>query len=162
MAVSSSISLPATRGVVVAWAVVWFALGYALYAMVYGALGSLTSRVEDAQAVSFPVVAVLMAGYFASFVAVGRPESALARVLSLFPLTAPLAMPNRIAMGGASWWEPVAAALLTMVTIAGLGQLGGRVYANAILHSGPRLSLRRAWRAPTGPAPAGGIPDTIR
>jgi hypothetical protein len=43
-------------------------------------------------------------------------------------------------MGGTSWWEPVVAALLTVVTIAGLVPLGGRVYANAILHTGPRLS----------------------
>jgi len=155
MAASSSLDLPATRGAVLAWAVVWFVLGYALYAMAYGALGSLTSRAEDAQAVSFPVVVVLMAGYFASFAALGRPESSFARAVSLFPLTAPLAMPNRIAMGGTSWWEPVVAALLTVATIAGLVPLGGRVYANAILHSGPRLSLRRVWRAPVAPVPAG-------
>jgi ABC-2 type transport system permease protein len=39
---------------VLAWALVWFVLGYALYATVYGALGSLGSRVEDAQAVAGP------------------------------------------------------------------------------------------------------------
>ena len=42
------IHVPAVRGAVLAWAVVWFVLGYALYATVYGALGSLGSRAEDA------------------------------------------------------------------------------------------------------------------
>ena len=32
------------------WAAVWFVLGYALYATVFGALGSLASRPEDAAA----------------------------------------------------------------------------------------------------------------
>ena len=33
----NSVDIPAARGAVVAWAVVWFVLGYALYATVYGA-----------------------------------------------------------------------------------------------------------------------------
>ena len=41
-------------GNVLAWVVVWFVLGYALYAMAYGALGSLASRTEDAQSVAGP------------------------------------------------------------------------------------------------------------
>ncbi|HEY5013508.1 MAG TPA: ABC transporter permease [Acidimicrobiia bacterium] len=47
-----SIDVPAVRGAVIAWVVVWFVLGYALYAMVFGALGSLASRTEDAQSVA--------------------------------------------------------------------------------------------------------------
>ena len=45
----NSIDVPAVRGPVLAWALVWFVLGYTLYATVYGALGSLGSRVEDAK-----------------------------------------------------------------------------------------------------------------
>ncbi len=145
-----SVDLPAVSAGVLAWVVVWFVLGYALYAMVYGALGSLASRTEDAQSVSGPVIVVLMAGYFASFVAVGRPDSGVARLASLFPPTAPLAMPSRIAMGAVAWWEPVLAVALTVAAIVGLLRLGGRVYAGAILHTGPTLRLRDAWRGPTG------------
>jgi ABC-2 type transport system permease protein len=52
---------------VLAWAVVWFVLGYVLYATVYGALGSLGSRAEDAQSVAAPVMLILPLAYFASF-----------------------------------------------------------------------------------------------
>jgi hypothetical protein len=143
---------------VLAWALVWFVLGYALYATVYGALGSLGSRVEDAQAVAGPVMVVMVLAYFASFATIGQPGSVFARAISYFPLTAPMAMPGRIAMGAAAWWEPVAAAALTLAAIAGLVQLAGRVYTRAILHSGPALSLRDIWRdktTMTGPDPAG-------
>ncbi len=148
-----SVDVPAARGAVLAWVVVWFVLGYILYAVVYGALGSLASRTEDAQSVAGPVIAVLIAGYFASFVAVGRPESGVARLTSFFPATAPLAMPNRIAMGAVAWWEPVLAVVLTLVAIAGLVQFGGRVYAGGILHTGTTLRLRDAWRGTTAPPP---------
>lgn len=141
-----SVDLPAASAAVIAWAVVWFVLGYALYAMVYGALGSLASRTEDAQSVAGPVIVVLIAGYFASFIAVGRPDSGSATLASFFPATAPLAMPNRIAMGAATWWESLLAVALTLAAIAGLVRFGGRVYAGAVLHSGPTLKLRDAWR----------------
>ena len=152
-----SIDVPAVRGPVLAWALVWFVLGYTLYATVYGALGSLGSRVEDAQAVAGPVTAVMMVAYFASFATIGEPSSVFARAISYFPLTAPMAMPGRIAMGAAAWWEPVVAAMLTLAAIAGLVQLAGRVYTRAILHSGPALSLRDIWRgkAASGPSTSG-------
>jgi ABC-2 type transport system permease protein len=141
-----SVDVPAVRGSVLAWAVVWFVLGYALYATVYGALGSLGSRVEDAQSVAGPVMVVMVVAYFATFVTIGQPGSDFARAISYFPLTAPMAMPDRIAMGAAAWWEPVLAAMITLATTAGLIQLAGHVYTRAILHSGPALSLREAWR----------------
>ena len=151
-----SAGVPAVRGPVLAWALVWFVLGYALYATVYGALGSLGSRVEDAQAVAGPVTIVMVVAYFASFATIGQPGSVFARAISYFPLTAPMAMPGRIAMGAAAWWEPVIAAVLTLAAIAGLVQLAGRVYTRAILHSGPALSLRDIWRdkAASGPGQA--------
>jgi ABC-2 type transport system permease protein len=149
-----SVDVPAVRGSVLAWAVVWFVLGYALYATVYGALGSLGSRVEDAQAVAGPVMIVMTLAYFASFTTIGQPDSDLARAISYFPLTAPMAMPGRIAMGAAAWWEPVIAAMITLAATAGLVQLAGRVYTRAILHSGPALSLREVWRD-TAASPVG-------
>ena len=43
---ADSFDVPAVRGSVIAWAVVWFVLGYALFATVFGTLGSLASRSE--------------------------------------------------------------------------------------------------------------------
>jgi hypothetical protein len=96
---------------------------------------------------------ILPVAYFASFLMIAQPASAAARAISYLPLTAPLAMPGRIAMGAATWWEPVLAAALTLATIIGLVLLAGRIYTNAILHSGPRLSLQAACRSATTSAP---------
>ena len=159
VATVDSFDVPAARGTVFAWAIVWFVLGYALYAMIYGALGSLASRTEDAQSVAGPVMALLLVGYFASFAAIGSPDSGWARLLSFFPGTAPLAMPNRVAMGAASWWEPVLAVAITLLAIAGLVVLSGRVYAGAVLHTGPTMRLRDAWRR-TALAHAAPVPAT--
>jgi hypothetical protein len=83
-------------------------------------------------------------------------------LVTVVAATAPMAMPNRIPMGATAWWEPVAAAALTLVAIAGLVQFAGRVYTHAILHGGPALKLRDAWRgaAATGTLRAGAQPRT--
>ena len=144
--VVDTVDLPAVTGGVLAWVLVWFVLGYALYAMLYGALGSLASRTEDAQAVAGPVGYVLVAGYWASFMALSADaDGPWARILSLFPPTAPLAMPGRIALGATQWWEAPAAVLLTLAAIAGLVSFAGRVYANAVLRTGAVLRVRDAW-----------------
>jgi ABC-2 type transport system permease protein len=159
--VVDSVDVPAVRGGVLAWVVGWFVLGYALYAMVYGALGSLASRTEDAQSVAGPVIYVLLAGYWASFLAVsGDPDSGWSQLLSLFPVTAPFAMPGRIALGVAAWWEPLVAAALALVAIGGLTVFAGRVYTASILHTGPTLKLREAWRRTTTSRPGAPQPST--
>lgn len=141
-----SVDVPAVRGGVIAWAVVWFVLGYALYATIFGTLGSLASRTEDASSVTGPVMVLLVGSFMVSFAAIGSADTTWARLVSWFPATAPFTMPNRIAMGAATWWDPVVAAALALGAIAGLVVVGGRIYMGAILHTGPTLKLTQAWR----------------
>jgi ABC-2 type transport system permease protein len=161
--VVDSVDLPAARGAVLAWVVVWFVLGYALYAMAFGALGSLASRTQEADSVAAPVVSVLVGGYFASYAAIASdPDSGWSWLVSFLPPTAPFAMPARIALGAAAGWEPVAAAALALLAIAGLVVLAGRVYTGAILHTGRALGWRDAWRraiAPRRPGTTQPAPD---
>lgn len=161
LAMADSVDVPAARGSVLAWMVVWFVLGYALYATVFGAVGALASRAEDAQAVAGPVTVVLVAGYFASFATIGSPEAVWAKLVSYFPATAPLAMPNRLAMGAADWWEPLLAVALTLTTVGALVLFGGRVYTGGVLHTGQTLKLRDAWQgaATSGAGRSGPLPD---
>lgn len=125
---SDFVDVPAARVSVIAWAVGWFVLGYALIATAYGVLGSLTSRSEDASSVTGPLTVVLIGAYFVSFATIGSPDAVWARAASWFPATAPFAMPNRIAMGAAAWWEPWIAVALTVAAVLALVVLGGRVY----------------------------------
>jgi ABC-2 type transport system permease protein len=147
VALVDSVDLPSVRGGVIAWAVVWFVLGYALYATVFGTLGSLASRTEDTSNVTGPVTIMLVLAFVVSFAAIGSVDTTWARLVSWFPLTAPLAMPTRIALGAATWWDPIVATALTLAVIATLVVAGGRVYTRAILHTGSLLTLREALSA---------------
>jgi ABC-2 type transport system permease protein len=143
-----SVDLPAISAGVLIWVVVWFVLGYAVFSMAYGAIGSLASRTEDASSIAAPVTTVLLVAYWASLFAVGEdPESGWSRFASLFPASTPFAMPGRIALGVTTWWEPIVGVGFTLAAVAGLVVLAGRVYTGAILHTGATLHLRDAWRS---------------
>ena len=154
VSLTESFDVPAVRGSVLAWAIVWFVLGYTLYATIFGTLGSLASRTEDASSVTGAVSIVLVLAFVVSFAAIGSADTTWARLVSWVPFTAPLAMPSQIAMGAATWWDPVVAAILTLATIAGLVVLGGRIYTRAILHTSAPLTLGEAWRGTARPSHA--------
>lgn len=124
---------------------VWFVLGYLLYGSVFAAGASLAPRQEDAQSTLGPVSVVLMLSYFGAIFSAGSPESTLARVVSWIPLTAPFAMPGRIASGDAAWWEVAGSMALTAAAAAAVLRLAERIYVRSIIHTDRKLGWREAW-----------------
>ena len=135
--------------------VVWFVLGYAFYSTLYGSLGSLASRAEDAQAAAGPVIALMLGIYVAAVAAVSRPNSGWVTLLSMLPPTAPIFMPLRSSLVSVPAWQVVAAVVLMLAATYGLFLVGARLYRNAVLHTGARLRISEAWRGePARPQPA--------
>ena len=122
----------------------WFPLGYALYASMYAATAALVSRQEDLQSVSTPLTLLILVSFFVSFSALEDPGGTLAKVASLVPFSAPLVMPGRMALGDASPAEVVAAIALVVAATVLLVRVGARVYAGAILRTGKPVKLLEA------------------
>lgn len=129
------------------WGLLWYLLGYFLYATVFAGAGSLVSRQEDMQTVLTPITLVLVGGFVAGITVIQQPDSTTAQILALVPPLSPILMPSRIATGAAGWLEIGAALVLTLAAIAALTWLGGRVYKAAILHTGSRLRLKDALKS---------------
>lgn len=127
------------------WIVYWFILGYAFYAVLYGTVGSLISRQEEAESIQFPVTAGLLAAYWVSMGAASTPDSTAALMASFVPFTAPMVMTIRIAHGDVAAWEIVLSTAIMVVTIFGMVQLAARIYTGAVLRIGRRVRLREAW-----------------
>jgi ABC-2 type transport system permease protein len=141
------VSLPSLSLGILASTIVWYLLGYAFYATIYGAMGATISRQEDAQGVAMLPAFLIIPGFFLSTMALSDPDSMAAVIGSFVPLSAPMVMPVRWAMGAAAWWELVLAAGLLVVTTVLLVNLAARIYRGAILSIGPKVRIRDAWRA---------------
>jgi ABC-2 type transport system permease protein len=138
---------PRSLGGNLALVIPWFVLGFALYSVAYAAAGALASRQQNAETAGQPVTYTLLAVYFAGFVALSEnPDGPVASLLTVFPLSAPLVLPARSALVGVPLWEHALALVLVVLSIYALVRFAGRVYAHGLLHGGPGLGLRSAWR----------------
>lgn len=137
---------PVRMGSAVGWLIVWFVLGYAMYAFILGALASLVSRQEDVGSVISPVMVVLVIPYMVGVsIAPYDPDSSLVVGLSYVPLFSPILMPIRSAMGSVEMWELLVAVGASVVLIVLLAALAGAIYSRAIVRTGSRIPLREAF-----------------
>jgi ABC-2 type transport system permease protein len=128
---------------------VWFVLGFAFYSTLYGSLGSLASRNEDAQVAAGPVIALAVGIYLLAILAISNPAAGWVTIVSMLPPSAPVIMPLRAALVSVPAWQVAVALILLLAAIYGLLRVGARLYRNAVLHTGARLRLREAWRGGT-------------
>lgn len=147
VAIFENASLPDAGAEALILSVPWLLMGLVLYNFCFAAIGATASRPEEASSAMAPIMAPLMVGYFASLIYVpDNPDAFGSRVLSIFPLTSPLAMPARVVNGGGSAIEMVVAVAMMLVAIAGTIWLAGQIYENSILRS-QRQSLWSAIKA---------------
>lgn len=131
---------------VAGWAVLWFLLGYLVYALVFAALGALVSRQEDVGGATAPALMAVVLPYVLSIsILPSNPTNGFLEVLSLIPFFSPTIMPMRIALGVAPVWQVLVAVVLTLALIAVLTWFAGRVYRNAVLRTGARVRLFEAF-----------------
>ena len=94
------------------WGLVFFLLGYAVYASLMAGLGALVPNLREASQATFIVIAPLIIPMFLINVLISDPHGTLSTIMSLFPFTAPVAMMTRLSAGDVPFWQPVLAALL--------------------------------------------------
>ncbi|MER2088922.1 ABC transporter permease [Sporosarcina sp. JAI121] len=129
------------------YALVFFLLGYFLFATLAALLGSLVSRTEDVQQIIMPMTLLIVAGFMIAATGLGNPEMAYLKYASFFPFFAPLVMFLRVGMLDLPVWEPLLSIAIMLVTIFLLGWFGARVYRGGVLMYGPSRSLKDIKKA---------------
>ncbi|KKB36809.1 putative ABC transporter, permease protein (putative) [Bacillus thermotolerans] len=129
------------------YAVIFFVLGYFLYATVAALLGSLVSRLEDVQQMMTPLTLLVMAGFFISMYGLVQPESTFITVTSYIPFFTPMTMFVRIGMLNIPLWEILLGVGVLLVSIFLLGSIGARIYKGGVLMYGKSNSLKDMKKA---------------
>lgn len=143
---TQAINVPDVGVTAVLGGLLWFVLGFVLYALLYAAAGSLVSRQEDIASVTTPLTMLVVGTYLVFFWVTANPTNPLAVALSIIPPFAVVLMPARIATGDAALWQFLLAVVLTLLEIAALNWLAARIYANSVLRIGTRVGFLEAWR----------------
>jgi ABC-2 type transport system permease protein len=122
---------------------VYFTLGFGLYAAMYAGAGSLLSRAEDLQTIALPLSIPAIMGYFPAVLALSGGSSAFIKFASYVPLWSPFVMMARLSIGRVEPWELVLSIGLLVITVPLMTILAIRVYRAGVLLYGqpPTIGL---------------------
>ena len=130
----------------VAWAALYFVLGYLLYASILGAIGALAPTAREGTQFTFIAMLPLMIPMWLNNVFAQTPNGSLATFLSFFPLTAPVSMVTRLVAGGVPTWQPAVGLLGLAATTYLFVLLAARFFRADTLLSSAGLDWQRIVR----------------
>jgi ABC-2 type transport system permease protein len=125
---------------------VFFSLGFVLYAAMYAAAGSAVTSEQEAQQLTLPMMLPLFVPLIFIMPILTDPLGSTARTLSLIPLTSPLVMPVRAVATDVPVLEVVASLALLLVGTAAVVWLAGKIYRVGILSTGKKPTMRELVR----------------
>jgi len=121
--------------------VLFFLLGYFLYASLYAAIAAPFNTEQEAQQFLLIPMMILVLTSTTWFFAFNQPNGALAVVLSFIPFTSPLMMFMRVSVQPPPLWQIGVSAGILLATVWGMAWVAGRIYRVGILMYGKKPTL---------------------
>ncbi len=125
--------------------VIYFILGYLLYASFFAAIGSAVENEADTQQLQMPLTVPLMLAFFVSMYAFKAPDSQIVWWCSMIPFTSPIVMLARIPYGVPGWELALSVAILAATFVA-CGWASAKIYKIGILMFGKKTTFKDLWK----------------
>ena len=136
-----------------AYMLVFFLLGFLIYAFLYGAISSTVSKLEDINTAVQPVTFLFIFGFMVVMFSMssGSVDNMLMQICSYIPFTSPMAMFTRIAMSTVPWYEIAISIGILIASTFGIGILSAKIYRVGVLMYGtsPKIGniIKAVWKA---------------
>lgn len=125
--------------------IIYFALGYLLYASFFAAIGSAVENEADTNQLQMPVTVPLLLAFFIALYAFKAPDSPIVFWGSMIPFTSPIVMLARIPFGVPTWELGLSIVLLAFTFIA-CAWLSAKIYKIGILMFGKKTTFKDLWK----------------
>jgi ABC-2 type transport system permease protein len=138
--------MPPVSATNVACFLLFFLLGFFMYASVYAVIGAIVTTYDESQGFLMVAIVPLILSFYLVFPVVRSPESTVAFWASIIPLSSPVIMPVRIVSQAVPFWQ-IGLSLLTCFGMAILlTWLAARIYRIGMLMYGKRATIPEVWR----------------
>ncbi|MGM1435570.1 ABC transporter permease [Bacillus cereus group sp. BceL295] len=125
-----------------AYFLLYFVLGYFVYAALFAVFGSMVSRPEELSGTTMPITLILMGSLVVELLVVlDNPEGLVSRVTSYVPFTAPISMVVRIINGSVGSLEIITSMVVLLASISLIAMFVAKVYPKGVLRSGKSLKF---------------------
>jgi ABC-2 type transport system permease protein len=143
--VQAGFQMPNVTADLIGVVLLFFLLGFFLYAGLYAAVGSMCSTQQEAQQTATPVTMIIVLGMIFMFSLVNEPSGNLARIMTFIPFFTPLVVPVRYAISPLHPGEVLLGVVVMVLGIVAVVWVGARIYRVGILSYGKKPSLRELW-----------------
>ena len=143
---AADIPIPQLDPMIFAAFVLFFLMGYLMYASLFAAVGSAVENVQDAQSLTIPLMLPIILAMAVLTPVIESPDSTLANVMSHFPLTSPIIMMVRISITDIPLWEVGLSLAILLGSFLGAIWFSGRIYRVGVLSYGKKPSLAELIR----------------
>ena len=132
---------------------VFFILGFLIYAFMFGAVGSTASKLEDINTSVMPITMLFIVTFIVVMTSMssGNVDNTIMKVCSYIPFTSPMSMFTRIAMSTVPWYEIAISIAILVGSTVGIGVLSAKIYRVGVLMYGttPKISniIKAVWKA---------------
>jgi ABC-2 type transport system permease protein len=125
--------------------VVYYLLGFTLYAILMASVGALGATMRESQQLAgifsfFAAVPYMISGFLFT-----NPNMLIARVLSFFPLTAPTMMMMRLPLAEVPWIDVAGSIIMLLLSIPAALWAGAKLFRVGLLIYGKRPTLKEIW-----------------
>ena len=124
--------------------IVFFVLGFLIYAFMFGAIGSTASKLEDINTSVMPITFLFIIAFMVVMFSMGSGsvDNTAMLVCSYIPFTSPMAMFTRICMITVAWYEIAISIAILIGSTVGIGVLSAKSYRVGVLLYGmpPKFS----------------------
>lgn len=145
--VGGFLNLTDVSATTVIYAVIFFLLGYFLYATLAAFLGSVVSRIEDVQQTITPMTLLVVAGFMIAMFGLNAPDAGFITVTSFIPFFTPMIMFLRVGMLDIPFWQAAVGIGITLLTIVILAVIGARIYKGGVLIYGNSSAFKAIKQA---------------
>lgn len=132
-------------GVMIGAFLFYFLGGYLLYSALFAAVGAAVDSEADTQQFMMPITIPLVFAFVVSEIALTNPESSSTLIFSMIPLTSPIVMMLRVAMG-VPWLEVILSMVLLIGGFLFTTWLAAKIYRTGILMYGKKVNYRELWK----------------
>lgn len=124
--------------------ILYFILGYALYAVMNSVCGAAVSKIEDLNSVMMPVSVVAIVGFYLGYFTsvAGGGSNALSKLALYLPISSPFAVPFKILTGDITTPELFISMAILAVSIVIIAALSAQIYSASVMHYGNPLKWK--------------------
>lgn len=141
-----SFPLPHIPPMLAVYSLLFFLLGFYVYATLYAVVGSMVTTEKEGSQLAFPVIMLLMAGIYVAFPVIRSPSSNFSYWVSMIPFFSPITMIVRLATEPPPWHEVALSLAIGVATVVGLVWVAARIYRTGMLMYGKRATIPEVIR----------------